>query len=239
MAAIAGMALVASAGAGCGGGFRAPVCPEGTTSLPPGVGGRYRMTSVTQDPRFSGAFTGLTDVEFEIGETPDAYTFHASTGSLRHVLHARSLLRDAGRDGDETMPARIPLTACEIEGVFYTQGIDDASGAYTLARLDVSPTGITTTDLLFEPAELKDAGFTTIFHPSLDWYDAGDRKWQFTGSYMLIDNRDLSAADRVRLVKLAHPTAGGTVFSKVDPEAGRLRRRADDVTLTLPRTVAR
>jgi len=219
---------------GCGAALRAPLCQQGEFELPAGAQGRYRISMPQTDARYNNVVAGTEESEFEVVEQSDSYilsTTRAGGRSLRRVLArgGRSLvptpLTTIGAGGP---PPRtfMPLAVCHIGQSFYSQNVNE-DGTYALSRFDLSPTGITLTALSFDPVELAKAGFGFVVAPPFPTVD-DQHQWRFEGtsSRLIIDDRDVDATARERLLQLAHPTMMGIVFSRVDVSAARHERRS-------------
>lgn len=198
--------------AGCQTAVRAPLCRDGETALPPGAEGRYHLVISGASTAFSGAWTSMDETTFEIKERADSYEIGASKplklkGASKH---------SRGGSAGLVTPA-MALDICKINGAYYSQAAN-GDGTYALSRVDVSTTGITLTSLVFDPDELERAGFKSYFLPNLSFVDS-DGKWWFDAAEptrLIIDNTNLTDAQRDTLVQFAKPTPFGIVFSRVE-----------------------
>jgi hypothetical protein len=183
---------------GCQTALRQPLCREGEVDLPPGVEGRYRYTQPTQSTIYSGSSALLQTFEFEIQATDDGYVLYAQKVPMRD------------------------MTACRIGGAYYAQTRNN-DGTFGLARIDLAPSGVTATGLVFDPGTLERNGFGYVFMPAFHDYDPRfSIGWQSDSgdkTRLIVDNRDLSDARREELVTLAEPSAISLMFSRLPPEA--------------------
>lgn len=216
---ILALAALAFALTGCGTMLRAPICAKGEYELPPGAAGRYRLAMVESSPLYSGSLTGMAELQFEIRDD-DAESFglivpQAMTSRLKAFLGMRSRRSVANSSDDPLLPTML-VAVCKIGGIYYTQS-EDGDGTFSVSRFDVSPTGLTTTALRFDPKELTRADIGTFFLPQLDSVDEKG-KWQFDfleRSRLIVDNAGFDETRREKLISLGHPVFTGTVFSRV------------------------
>lgn len=206
---------------GCQGALRTPLCHPGEFEFPDGVAGRYRFTVPASSVAYGGAWTELQDMEFTLTEGPGQFE-----------LTATKLPQDA------TPGLALPLAVCKIGNSYYSQS-EQEDGTFSIARVDVSPTGITTTSLVFAADELKRAGFKIHFAPKFEDVD-GKNEWHFDGMQsqrLIVDNTGIDDQRREQLVALAHPTVYGFVFSRVDAatEGRKSPQKPVAVRLTLPK----
>jgi hypothetical protein len=227
-------AVAAASGAVCGGcatPLRAPLCSEGEFEFPAGAEGRYRMAVPQSSVRWSGAMAQIDEIEFAIREGVAAYQIETTKGALDAVAKAGSSRRGPPVTIDEPAPgpggtqAVLPLAVCRIGDAYYSQ-TDEGDGTWTIARFDLSATGITTVGLSFVPEELAAAGFRYALIPRFQDVDE-DGEWSFDMMepiQLVVDTRDLTAAARERLVALGHPTVMGMVFSRIGEAPSPTRR---------------
>ena len=235
---------------GCDTELRAPICAPGEMAFPEGAAGRYQLSVWTSTPEFSGAMVAAKGMfEFEIKEEADG--IHVDGFSDHSKASLRSLttsLAGGGRpskrglrtnDDEEPMPAPIiPLAVCKIAGVYYSQGYLDSTGSSSVTRIDLSPTGISSTGLMWNPTELEQHGFTKYFLPNFSEFDANDRdsKWTFDSLApvrMIVENSGLSPERREELMAIAHPTLYGLVFSRITRSESAVKNRNPVVRLKI------
>lgn len=221
--------LTASALHGCSTPMRAPICAEGEYEFPPGIEGRYRYSMLGKNTGMSGALSNLEDFEFEILETPDHYMieFSSANAVLPHHLFTRSADPDKQGTGEEM---HFTFATCRIGNQYYGQFRNEDS-TYMISRMDVSPTGLTTSPLAWSAESLKANRFTYYAFPLYDYIN-GDGKFSFGNGFvpvqLIIDNSSLTPERREHLISLGHSTVAGYVFSRVQPEEqkrkGNVRR---------------
>lgn len=235
--------LIAS---GCETPFRAPLCQEGEFEFPPNAAGRYRLTTMGPSASYSGAFAKIEDFEFEISEHNDHYEL-STYGSIKlpprifglnntgtaNVLNTLSFSNHSIANDNQASDMRLPLSVCKIGGVYYSQNLNDNS-TYSLSRLDVSPTGITTTSLAWSPDSLKSIGVSYFAFPRFNDFSQ-DGKMNFDQPdpvSIIVENSNIDVAARDKLLAVARPTFFGTVFSRIPEKAFK---RALTKKLMLPK----
>lgn len=201
---------------GCGTGLRAPLCTEGEVAFPPEAAGRYRVAVPQRDAANSGAWTNQEETEFILRDDGDHVQVAVTKALLQSVTRRKtSAPGTRGRDwAAEDELGLLPLAVCRIGNAYYSQTRQD-NGTYSIARFDLSPTGITTADLAFRPAELRAAGIPFHFLPAFDEIDKNG-KWRFETTEptrLIVDNTGIQS--REQLVALAHPIALGLVYTRI------------------------
>lgn len=235
--------LIAS---GCETPLRAPLCQEGEFEFPPNAAGRYRLTTMRQSPSYSGAFAQFEDFEFEISEQNNHYEL-ATFGPVKlparifglknnSTVHVQKALSDSKQSLDDSSPILdigLPLSVCKIGGVYYAQNLNENS-TYSISRLDVSPTGMTTTAIGWSPDSLKSIGVSYFAFPGFNQF-ADDGKMEFdqlSPVTIIAENSNIDEATRLKLLAVARPTFFGTVFSRLPEKA---LKRAVSRKLLLPK----
>lgn len=205
--------MLATAATACETHLRAPICQSGEMHLPEGTAGHYRITLAQSSAALSGSMTDLEDMDFLLAETPDGY----KVSSMKKIpFLAKSARKTTSDDNGQAVPFSPVLGVCKIGEVYYSQTAND-DGTFSLSRLDISATGLTTTTIVFDPKLLKDHQFTSYFVPNLSEI-AADFSWSFDyseASRLIIDNSNLTEARREELLSLGKATAMGIVLSRV------------------------
>ncbi len=232
---------------GCGTQLRAPLCDPNEVSFPAGAEGRYRVTVVGESLRFSGAYADLTEVEFNVRneESQIEIEVHGKGSSpkeLRNKLAAAAVTR-----GKRASTARIaedgvvvdlpfPVAVCKIGSAYYSQ-VRAENGTYDIARFDLSPTGITTVALSFDPDSLIKHGFNVVYLPQLHAIEMGNNVYPKPEKVkVVVDNVGLNTERREELISLAKPWPLGVVYSRITPSSmNRDRRGYTSFTMVFPK----
>lgn len=113
-----------------------------------------------------------------------------------------------------------------IGGQYYSQNRSDDS-TYALSRLDVSPTGISTTGLGWKPEALKEIGVGFYAFPKLDSVDQDDGEFTFdmvSPVQLIVENQALDDETRARLLTASRASGFSTLFTRIGDKRAKSQR---------------